>query len=439
MKNTTPSTKGSNGNSKRKKEQRGRKFSVKSIKAGYKKAQDRANKKKFDKDTHAHSGIIDHVNTDLDVQLQKFPNITAKSKSYKKIDSPELVTKEDNDLLLNAEDWVDVVDPQSSTNYYEELVDVAGIESINILDSLVQGGASDEIFPVPQPNIAPGRQGPKIKSETLAEDISKRANVSKRKSKAGTKRKRGPNRASKRRNGARGSCRIKEEESVISRPTWTPFNTDITEWMRDIVSLNRLNAKRRKMRHVCDFLTTAGSVQSETLRRKKGELSDIIRSLKGTSSSFDKCFKELKRTIRNDGSNPALDQLMDALTKQRELNGELETCVQDFAIYAKSVENAHNLQESFILNLKSHSLELDKRVRECVMRFLTHVPSHRYTDEDHESRVLATSMFQQKEWTAGRYGRPPIGVTTKKTAHVTKFASILNMDIPDAHIPVFPD
>ena len=54
-------------------------------------------------------------------------------------------------------------------------------------------------------------------------------------------------------------------------------------------------------------------------------------------------------------------------------------------------------------------------------------------------RVLATSIFQLREWNNGRYGRPPMGITTKRSSHVTKFASILNKDVPDAHIPCRPD
>jgi len=342
------------------------------------------------------------------------------------------------DVLMRPEDWVDVIDPYATNDYYGDLVGITG----NVMDSYFQNDASQNLIPQTTTNVTSAPIGTKIKTESIIENRRRTSSGRGRRKRTGgrgrgrgnTKRARG----NRRRNGSRGSYRVKEEDPALARPTWTPFNTDITEWMRDIVSLNRLNAKRRKMRHVCDFLAIAGSVQSETLRRKKGELSDVLRSLKHTSSIFDNCFKQLK-SMRDHEPNSILEQLLDVLTKQQEHINELERSTTDFAVYAKSVENAHNLQESFILNLKSHSLELDKKVRESVMRFLTHVPSHRYTDEDHESRVLATSMFQLKEWTAGRYGRPPIGITTKKTAHVTKFANILNMDIPDAHIPCHPD
>jgi len=417
----------------KRKKRDGRKFSVQNIKANFKRAKDKATKTKTEKDVHIQSGIISHVNTDNDLVRTSYPNVSARtlpdSSKYTHVQhSLESVPKRDisnekethetiTDILGNPEEWVDVFDP-SLNKHYEGIT----VDPSNRLTTTIKVEKPDE-------------KGPRGKKTTGRGKSNKRKRTGSRRRNTGG---RGNRRGGRGGGRGRGRKAMVKHEDTSTRTAWTPFNTDVSEWLTDVVSLNRLEAKRKKMRHVCDFLATAGSVRGETLRKKKGNLSNMVNTIKQSSSGIGECFKEIK-AINNRTDAVNLSLLSDALAKQKEHNLRLEEMAEDFVAYAKSVENAHKLQEAFIHNMVAHSLELDKRVREDVMRFLAHVPSHKYTDEDHESRVLASSLFQLKEWTAGRYGRPAVGVTTKKTAHVTKFGQLLNMDVCDSYIPCFPD
>lgn len=448
---------------KKKKNQRdGRKFSVKNIKATYNREKSKAERRNAENVAHVQSGIIHYVNTDKDISrrdsfgdysdslsshvnrnqridphvqythmksaakvIPQRRSINEKSKSSRKTGERALKEGESN-ILNDSDDWVDIFS-QDQDNYYENLVGIAEgeKESAQWAADYFSGGK----IPL---GSGSNVQESTVKIEPVDSSRKRQRSSGSNKRSGKNKRKRSTNRRKKR------DVTIKQEDSSSYRTTWTPFNTDVSEWIKDIVSLNRLEAKRKKMNHVCDYLATSGEFRAETLRKKKGQLRNIIKAIKQSSHGIENCFKELK-SLNGKIESVNMDLLIDSLAKLSEYNANLEKRAEDFVAYAKSVENTHNLQESFVLNLKAHSLELDKKTREAVMRFLAHVPSHKYTDEDHENRVLASSMFQLKEWTAGRYGRPAIGVTAKKTAHVTKFGQLLNMDISDSYIPCFPD
>lgn len=416
-----PASSPSKSPKRRHKKKKKTKYSVKSLKDAYKREQKKYANIQDEIDIHTQSGIVKHFNVDKDLQRAKY--YTANKRSTNKQDKTvndrikytqkksevkkrtgadfDDIFEEANervDILKDVEDWVDI---------FED-----GQTNASTLPNLFPDKVKEEEQQQQPPKTSRKRKG----RTPSASRVSTRDNKKKRQ------------------NTRKGKRNTIAPYEPSSRSLSTAFNTELSEWMKDIVALNRLEAKQKKMEMVCDYLGTAGAYRGETLRKKKGHFVPLLNGIKEDSKAIDDILDEVKTL-----NFPKMDMLIDLLRKQRKTNENLQKKAEEFLIYAKSIENTHNLQDSFILNLKSHSVELNKRSGEATMRFLTHVPSHKYTEDDHTNRVLATGPFQLKEWTAGRYGRPPVNVTTKKKAHVTKFGQLLNMDISGSCIPCFPD
>ena len=376
------------------KHKRGRNFSVKAIKNSYKRARSTALKKHNEKASHIHSGVIPYENTDNDCVRSKYDGViqTKKrktdshlrynsairfsSKKRRTVNVPK--TKESN-ILLQKKSWEEhIKDGTIDEPGYDELINLTleGEPTLDMEEAFLPylNTENSEIIkedPVNQPESNSYREE-KTSSKTTEGKKSRKTTSRRRQTKSKTPAARGRNR---------------ENYASNPRVAWTPFNTNLEDWMKDIVAYKRIKAKVDKVGIVCDFLRTSGSVQSSELVKKKGPLQNVVRNAKKANESTEKCITLVQNMVNQTKDRAILaklERIHASLLKQQESNIILKGSVEDFASYAKSAENRHNLQESFLLNMKSHMTELDKKIREVIKNFLTHVPSHKYTNEDHE-------------------------------------------------------
>jgi len=426
--------------SRKTKKHRKNKTKIDDLRAKHRRSLDRRNEKLTNKQYYDKSGILDTSSTRDDLDPQDVPLSYTPSKSdeleyMQHIDLPfgieestidnamaefEAMEKDSNNNLLHQATNIDALAAGPKIKEESLIDDIRQSHTKNMDARYSDNGSSKTI-------LLPGHQHPRKRKRGPAKG-----------SRRGRKAGRGRGRGSGRGRGRRSVARIREDNHYLNRHNSTPFNTDAGEWIKDIVALNIIKQKRKKLTVVSDFLTYSNREKTAELTRKKGVLRDSVRSIKNQTKNTKECIQELKK-IAKERDIEGIDDLLQVLGKQQEMNEALRKSLEEYSAFAHGVMNSHNLQESFVVYLKDHSNDLDKNVCNAVNRFVRHVPSHRFVDKDYENRVLATSMFQIKEWNAGRYGRPPIGITTKKTSHVTKFTSLLNTDIPDANTPTYPD